>query len=155
MRGPRAAGLPEVIGDDGFQSYWGFTGQNHQDILVNIVKRAIKFGGYSVVLLQPGSTTPACTATDTAIRRGHICRGVLPPFERLDVLEPQENPLKVSGMVTSAIRRAEARYTEGSLNVGILVSTLEHPHPTTSHGVVGGILIVPPSVVDGIAVRLA
>lgn len=137
-----------MIGADGFDSYWGFTGVNHHDMLTNIVKRAVKFGGYTVVLLQPGTTTPACTATDTAIKRGHVC-------DPYDVLEPQENPLKISGMVTAAFARVAARYGGDSPNIGIPVATLAVPLPVTTAGVVGGILIVPPSVVDGIVVRLA
>jgi hypothetical protein len=136
-----------VIGGDGFDSYFGFTGANHQDMLVNIVTRSVKFGGYSVVLLQPDSTTPACIATDTAIKRGHVC-------DPYDVLEPPENLAKTRAMVTAAIARASARYPEGSLNLAVVVAALDGPTPRTTVPVVGGLLPVPPSVVDGIAVRL-
>jgi hypothetical protein len=140
-----------VIGGDGFDSYWGFVGASHHDMLVNIVTRAVKFGGYSVVLLQPDSTTPACFATDTAIKRGHVC-------EPYDVLEPPENLAKTRAMVTAAIARASARYGGGSssLNLGIPVASLQEPLRAgkTSIGVVGGLLIVPPSIVRGEIVRL-
>jgi hypothetical protein len=145
-----------VIGGDGFDSYFGFTGANHQGMLVNIVTRAVKFGGYSVVLLQPDSTTPACFATDTAIKRGHVCQALHPSktFPVYDALEPPENLAKTRAMVTAAIARASARYPEGSLNLAVVTASLEVPTPRTTVPVVGGLLPVPPSVVDGIAVRL-
>lgn len=145
-----------MIGDDGFQSYWGFTGSNHHDILVNIVTRAIKFGGYSVVLLQPGTSTPACTATDTAIKRGHLCsgNGHVPFGHVYDVLSPPENLAKVRPMVTAAVARATARYGGGSLNVAVPLKLNELLVLNTSYGVVDGLLVVPPSVVGGEVVRL-
>jgi hypothetical protein len=149
-----------MIGGDGFDSFFGFTGANHQDMLVNIVTRAVKFGGYSVVLLQPDSTTPACFATDTAIRRGHICQALHPSktFPVYDALEPPENLAKTRAMVTAAIARASARYggDSSSLNLGIPVASLHEPLRAgkTSIGVVGGLLIVPPSIVRGEIVRL-
>lgn len=145
-----------MIGGDGFESFFGLTGANHQDILVGIVTRALKFGGYSVVLLQPGGVAPACTATDTAIKRGHRCsgNGHLPFGRVYDVLSPPENLAKTRPMVTSAVARATARYTGGPLNLAVLLSSLEGPIPDTTHGAAGGLLVVPPSVVAGEAVRL-
>jgi hypothetical protein len=150
-----------VIGGDGFDSYFGFTGANHQDMLVNIVTRAVRFGGYSVVLLQPDSTMPACIATDTAIKRGHMCVAHIlsaPLTAPYDMLEPPENLAKTRAMVTAAIARASARYGGGSssLNLGIPVASLQEPLRAgkTSIGVAGGLLIVPPSIVRGEIVRL-
>lgn len=147
-----------MIGGDGFDSYFGFTGANHQDMLVSIVTRAVKFGGYSVVLLQPNSTAPACTATDTAIKRGHRCSGSymdgLPFGHVYDVLSPPENLAKVRPMVTAAVARATARYGGGSLNLAVVTADLPEPLPLTTVPGRGGLLVVPPSCVDGQAVRL-
>lgn len=149
--------------------YWGFTGVEHHDLLPSIISRAVKAGFY-VVLLQPGTRWPACTATDMALKRGHICVGGLENTPGMrdshepldwDTLEPQERVQKVRPMVTAAVQRVTERYG-GTPNVAIDLMRGDWADrvvgPSGAEqirlGLRGGILPVPPSVIGGAAVTV-
>lgn len=148
-----------MIGSDHWTSYWGFTGAEHHDLLPSIISRAVKAGFY-VVLLQPGTTITACTATDMAIKRGHVCRANHYGNEA-DTLEPQERVQKVRPMVTAAIQRVTERYG-GVPNVAIDLMRGDWADMVLGplgaqqlrDGLRGGILPVPPSVIGGEAVTV-
>ena len=154
---PSWSGYGETMigSDDDWWSYWGYTGEGFHDMLPAIISRAVKAGFY-VVLLQPGSETPACFATDMAIKRGHQCSNLL-----VDTLEPQERAQKVRPMVTAAIQRVTERYG-GTPNVAIDLlrgdwaakvlepAGVQRLHSSQS----GGIRAVPPSVIGGVPVTV-
>ena len=152
-----------IGGEDDWTSYWGFTGEGFHDMLPAIVSRAIKAGFY-VVLLEPGSETPACFATDMAIKRGHQCHALMPSpqsWHLRDTLEPQDRVQKVRPMVTAAIQRVTERYG-GIPNVAIDLlrgdwaakvlgpAGVQKLHSSQS----GGIRAVPPSVIGGVPVTV-
>lgn len=121
------AGQAVIGGADPLTTYWGHIYPGGYDLLVPTIARAVK-AGFHVHLLQPDSSTPACTLTDRLASKEHDC---------WHPIAPMENASRVRPFVRACVERAEERYG-APLNVGIellpsgyfLAIPEEGDHPT-------------------------
>lgn len=150
-----------IGGADKITSLFGHVYPGGYDLLIPTIARAVK-AGFHVHLLQPDSSTRACTLPDRQAAKPHDCWHPIAPMENLARVKP---------FVRTAVERAEARYLDGdksrqSLNIAIDLHPSGYSQvssnggPPTIGGPVeawlvtgtdgeGGLVLVPPSVLGG------